>query len=267
MTDHRPSDRESRSALKVAFLYAATLILLLVPFGLLVVLSLGSGWSFPHILPDRIDFAPWRHLAADRDGMLSAAGRALGRSVVVSLISTLGGLVAGRALRRRASDRWLFIVYLPFVLSPVVVGVCLYDLLVRMRLAGTVGGVMACQILFSFAYATVLFCELWTPRLERTEQLVRTLGGGRWAVWRHALLPQARGIILICLIQTALSSWLDYGIVAMIGGGSVKSLTLLLFSYIREASVNQAALSSLVMLLPALLGILVTGILLRLRHS
>lgn len=260
----RPGDDREWSVAVLCFLMIGSL---LVPYGLLALLTIGSGWSFPHLLPDRIDFAPWRHAAADRDGILRAAATSLAMSVAVSIPSTCGGLVAGRAIRRRGSSWAVFAAYLPFVLSPMIVGICLYDLIVRIRLVSTVAGVIACQCLFAFSFATVMFCELWSPRIERAEHVVATLGGGRWAVWRHAVLPQASGLIVVCLIQTGLQSWLDYGLVSLLGGGSVRTLTVMLFAYIREASVNQAALSGLVLLAPPVVGYLVTAIILAGRRS
>lgn len=244
-------------------LFWALSIGLLVPYGLLAILSLGSGWSFPNLLPDRIDFRPWKRFAEDRNGLGSAALSSFGRCLIVSVVSTIAGLIAGRAIRNRRSLALRFLAYLPFVLSPVVVGVCLFDLMIRVGLAGTSTGVVLCQIVFSFSYATVLFSELWTPRMEKAEQVVRTLGGRSWDVWRHAVLPQAKGAILVCLIQTALSSWLDYAIVSVIGGGTAASLTMRLFASLREASVNQAALSSLILLFPAIVGFAIAITLLR----
>lgn len=232
---------------------------MLVPYGLLVLLSLGSGWSFPHLLPDRLDGAPWRHFIADRNAMLHAVAMSAVMSLAVATLSTIGGILVGRALRRVRSDLWRFLACLPFVVSPVVVGVCLYDLLIRMRLAGTVGGVILLQTVFALGFASMLFSEMWTPRTDRFEQLVRTLGGNTAAVWRHAILPQISGLIAICFVQTALYSWLDYGLVSVIGGGHVSTVTTKLFGYLREASVNQAAQAGLVLLAPTLLAFAVTA--------
>jgi putative spermidine/putrescine transport system permease protein len=187
-------------------------------------------------------------------------------SLLVSIPATAAGLVAGRALRRSGSSAWLFIAYLPFVLSPVVVGICLYDLLVRLGWASTLPGVIGVQFIFAFAFATVFFCEMWNPNIEKAEWLVATLGGGRWATWRHAIIPKAAGLIAVCWMQCALFSWLDYGLVSVIGGGNVRSLTLMLFAYIREASVNQAAQSGVILMIPPV-AIIVCSVLVLARRA
>lgn len=233
------------------------------PYFFLVLLSLGSGWSFPSLLPDRIDGAPWRNFWNDRDGLLAAAQSSALLCLAVSVPATVAGLVTGRMLRRGTASFWLFVAYLPFVLSPVIVGICLYDLLVRIGLASTYGGVIALQFLFAYSFASIFFCEMWSPAIERAEQVVATLGGSRWAIWRHAIWPKARGLALVCWIQTALFAWLDYGVVSIVGGGNVKALTLMLFSYLREASVNQAAQSAIVLLIPPLIALAIGAVVLR----
>lgn len=233
----------------------------LVVYSCLIVLSLGSGWSFPNLLPDRMDLAPWKHFWADRDGLGIAALRSLSISLVVSAVSTAIGLCAARSIRQTRSRWGLFIAYMPFVMSSVVIGVCLFDLTIRLGLAGSVTGVILTQSLFATAFATVFFSEMWSPQVDRYEQLVKTLGGGSLSVWRHAIIPSIRGLVAVCAIQTALFSWLDYGITSIIGGGNVKTLTIHLYAYIREASVNQAAQSSLILLCPAIAGtLLISGL-------
>lgn len=244
------------------FVWACIGLMIVIPYGLLVILSLGSGWSFPNLFPDRMDFAPWRHFFGNRDGLVTAFSTSLFMSLCVSATSTSLGLVAGRALRNCATFAWWLVAYLPFVLSPVIVGICLYDIQVRLGLVSTFLGVILAQFLFAFAFATIFFCEMWNPRIDRAEQLVKTLGGGPWAVWMHAILPQAKGLLAACAIQTALFSWLDFGLVSVLGGGNVNTITVRLFAYIREASVNQAAQSGIVLLIPPVAGCVLTGALL-----
>lgn len=241
------------------------LLLVGLPYALLILMSLGSGWTFPQLVPDQINLLPWKRFLSAREGMLSAVLTSASMSLIVGTASTLGGLIIGRTVHFSAHGIWRFMVYLPFVISPIVIAICLYDLLIRLNLAGTFTGVILVQTLFALAFAAVFFSEMWNPRIDRLELLVKNLGGNRWQVWRHAILPQIAGLILICFIQTALFAWLDYGLVSVVGGGHVASVTTRLFSYIREANVNQAAQSSLVLLGPALAGVCCVILLFSLR--
>jgi putative spermidine/putrescine transport system permease protein len=261
------TDGPARSNLRQRFVIALFAAAMLLPYALLLVLSLGSGWTFPRLLPDRIDFAPWRYLVLDRDGMLRSIATSVVMSLFVATVATAGGLVIARAVRSTRSTTLRFLMYVPFVVSPVIIGICLYDLLVRLHLAGSLAGVVFAQSIVAQSFAAVFFSELWSHRTDRLKLLVRQFGGSPRDVWRHAVWPQMSGLIVICFVQTALYSWVDFGLVSVLGGGRVPTVTTRVFAYIREASMNQAAMSGLILLVPALAGIALTAAIVRRRSD
>lgn len=259
--EKQPRERWVTRIARISLIIVFSLFLL--NFGLLLLLSSGSGWTYPRLLPDRIDAMPWWNFMQARSGILRSGLSSLWISVVVASISTALGLWSGVGLKRSRSRGWLYIAYLPFVLSPVTVGLCLLDLSVRLGLASTSVGVILAQCMFAFGFATIFFSETWDHSMERRAQLVAGLGGSRIDVWRHAVLPKLWPLLVVAWTQTALFSWLDYGLVSVIGGGVVPSLTMRLFAFLREASVNQAAQSAIILLVPSLVSFGLAGILLR----
>lgn len=230
-------------------------------FAVLLLLSQGSDWSWPRLIPHREPgMAPWQGLGGGVE-LTRALGTSLGLALAVSLTATPGGLLISRATRRgRPQVHKRMIAYLAFVLSPAVMGVCLYDLFVRLGLAGSTVGVWLAQCLMATAFTAVFFSEFWSPRTDAREQLVAMLGGTTWHRWRHAIWPQACGLILLGALQAALLSWLDFALASFLGGGRVSSLTVVLFAYLREGSVGQAAFASLLLTLPTSLGLIVFAI-------
>ena len=61
------------SVMRMRYLAIPAFAVVLLPYLALFVISLGSGWTFPSLVPDRMNFAPWQHFASDRDDMLAAA--------------------------------------------------------------------------------------------------------------------------------------------------------------------------------------------------
>lgn len=240
----------SSSGKVVSGLFTALLFaVFFAPYLLLVWLSLGSGWSYPNLAPDRIDFRPWQAFIGGSGGLWRGAMTAAMLSPCVATCGTLIGVLIGRQVHRRRGI-WIYLAYLPFVCSPVITGICLLDLFIRLNLASTLTGVFLIQTVFASAYAVILFSEMWSSELERYEQVVQTLGGGRWDTFRHAVWPRLGRLMIVCWLQTLLFSWLDYGLVSVIGGGIVPSLTLNVIAYIREASINQAAQAAIVLIIP-----------------
>jgi len=251
-------DWRSRSIIGLA------LAIFTIPYLLLLWLSLGTGWSYPNLSPDKVNFGPWKTLFADGNELLRAALTSGLLSPFVATLSTTIGMMVGRQVQSHRGI-WRFIAYLPFACSPVIIGICLLDLFIRVGLDGSLVGVFAIQSIFASAFAVILFSELWSPEIRQMENLVQTLGGTRWDVWRHAVWPRLWKLSAVCWLQTLLFSWLDYSLVSTIGGGVVPALTLSVISYVREASMNQAAHGTIILLVPPIVFTILVGGLLRRR--
>jgi putative spermidine/putrescine transport system permease protein len=240
------------------------IVTLFLPYGLLLWLSMGSGWSYPNLGPDRLDMQPWIVFATDGEGLWRSVATSGLLGCSVATLSTLLGMTVGRHVHTQRGF-WMFLAYLPFASSPVIIGICLLDMFIRLGLASTILGVFLIQAVFASAFAVILFSELWGADIRRLEQVVLTLGGSRWHAWRHGTWPRLWKLAVVCWLQTFLFSWLDYALVSTIGGGVVPSLTLSVIAYIREASVNQAAQASIVLIVPPIASMLVVALLMRHR--
>ena len=230
-------------------------LVFVLPWFVLLWLSVGSGWEWPRLWPQRVDGVAWQR--AFSGSHLRALLQGAGLSLAVSLSSTAGGLLISRSFSYREGGRLRRLFFVPLLVSPVVAAGCLFDLLARLELAGTWVGVFLVQCVFGTAFAAVFLGGARVSGAERREQLVRALGGTSWAVWRHVVLPDVWRLLPLCLFQSALISWLDYGLTTVIGGGRVQTLMMRLFSQIREGSVAQAAASALLLSLPLLVVVLV----------
>lgn len=258
----RPTTRATRSA---RFLGAACCIAVAIFYAFPVWLSLGSGWTYPHLGPDRLDGQPWRTMFRQSSVLVDAIAMSAAVAFAVATASTIAGLMTAKrvAVPARGWGRWLALT--PFVLSPVIVAICWQDLFIRVGLASSVLGVMLAQSIFAYGFATVFFSELWDRELHRYEALIATLGGGWRARLRHAWWPRMGRLFMIAWFQTGLFSWLDYGLVSVIGGGRVVSVTMVLFASLREANLNQAMQAGLLLMLPAV--VISSGMVLLLGRS
>ena len=153
--------------------------------------------------------------------------------------------------RRRAACCSL--AYLPFAASPVILGVCLLYVYIRLGLVATVAGVVLAHTIFAYAFAVVFWVPFWNPEKRAYEDLVRTLGGTRTDALRRVLLPLvARGRCSLCFFQTFLISWFQYGLTLLVGSGKVETLPLRVYAYVGEANLGYAAVASVLLVLPPL---------------
>lgn len=248
------SDSPSFPARAGALGYA---LVCLLPVATLVAHSLAGEWRFPALAPDGWTTATWRLALGDRSGLLGSIAVSSGIGILVAGLATAAGFYASHAIARLPRPGpWLVAAHVPFALSPVILGTCLLFLFIKLRLAGTIAGVVAGQSIFAFGYATLLLTGFWNPRVIASIALARTLGGGRRAVFRRVTLPLARPWLALSLFQTFLLSWFDYGLTSVVGGGKVASLTVKVFEYLGSGSVALAAAAACMLIVPPLVVLL-----------
>lgn len=225
----------------------------LLPFALLFLLSVAGPWEFPALWPSSLRLDRWTSVLFGDRTLLESLAVSLLVSTTVGLLAAAAGFVTARAIsdhpRRRAL---LLLAYLPFAASPVVLGVSLLYLYIRLGLVATVAGVVLSHTIFAYAFAVVFWVPFWNVERRGYEDLVRTLGGTRIGAYRSVLLPLSRGPFLICFFQAFLISWFQYGLTLLVGSGHVDTLPLRVFAYLGEANLGYAAVASLLLLAPPL---------------
>lgn len=221
------------------------------PFAVLTLLSVADGWTFPAAWPSA--WRPGRWGEALAGGLSVIALQSVALSLAVAVVATAGGLATGRAVARSRRPRtWLWLAYLPFASSPVVLSVGLVVWWIRAGWAGTWGGVFLAHLVFGYSFAVVFFAAFWTPRLLAYGDLVRTLGGGPVRALALGVWPVARGAAALCLAQTFLLSWAQYGLTLVVGQGRVATLPVRVFAFVGEADAGLAAVASLLLAAPPL---------------
>lgn len=227
----------------------------LAPVGLLLLWSLAGRWTWPAPLPSRWRMSAWTELTAT-GGLGAAALRSFGIAGTVALVATGLGFVTSRsAAQARSGDALQWLLHLPFAVSPAVLGVGLEYSFLRAGLAGRTIGVALAQGLLAYAYAVILLSGLWNARTRAYLEGAATLGATPRQAWIRVLLPIARPLVILCVVQTFLISWFDYALVLLIGGGRVVTLTLSLYQFLLSGDLRLAAASALLLLLPPMVAL------------
>lgn len=225
-----------------------------LPILYLLLLSVAERWVFPDLLPGGLSPDRWGDLWSGADSPGSSMATSLLVSIVVAALATLGGFLASKYLTyHRHRKGLLFLAYMPFVMSPVILGTCIHFLYIKIGLSGGVVGVILAQSIFAFGFGVIFFTSFWNEERRALEEIARLLGGSTTQIYRRVLLPVAREMLMICLLQTFLFSWFQYGLTLLIGAGKVRTLPVLVFMYIGEANIYYAAASSVLLILPPVL--------------
>lgn len=226
-------------------------LLLLLPFALLAMLSVARTWRYPALWPSAWQFDAWLTLASHGALLGQAALCSAALALAVGGLATLLGFVTARVLARHArGSQWMALALLPFALPPVVFAIALGQAYGALHLSGKLGGVLLAQLPVATAYAVLLCRGYWTAHQLALGELARSLGARRWQRWSRLHWPLARGLLGICLFQTALMSWFDFALVRMVGAGQVETLTSMVFEYFGAGDLRQASAAALLLLAP-----------------
>lgn len=232
----------------------AIAVMCVLPLLLLLMLSVSRAWIFPFLFPREFSAENWQDLFTSANGMRESLLLTLRLSLSVAVLSTTAGFFSSKFIACHSKKTWLLLLaYFPFVLSPVILAVCLKFYFIKMGLAGRFAGVLLAHLIIAFPYSVIFFIGFWNRRLRQYEWLVQTLGGSARDVFYKAVLPVAKPSLLVCFFQTFLIAWFEYGLTAVIGYGKVQTLTVKVYQFVTEANIFYAALSCCLLVVPPVL--------------
>jgi putative spermidine/putrescine transport system permease protein len=240
----------SRAAPFGAGLLGAALLVPLVP---LVLWAVAGEFRYPALTPELSGRGPGLLLDAQ---VLAALGTSLVIAVAVAVLATLAGAAAGRALGLYAfpGRRAVQLLLLAPVLVPtlaVTLGIQVF--FIRYGLADTVAGVVLVQLVPAVPYASLVMAAAFAGSDVDVEDAARVLGAGPLRRLVHVTVPAVAPGLAVAALFAFLISWSEYILTLLIGGGTVRTLPLLLFSAIGSSDLTAAAALSLVVAAPPVL--------------
>jgi putative spermidine/putrescine transport system permease protein len=235
---------------------------LLLPFVPLLAWAGTGEWRFPAVLPQRASSRGLRLLFDPTSDVLQGLVTSLVLGVTVSAVAVLVGLSAGRALGLyafRGKRLVQFLLLAPAIVPGLTVTLGIQVFFLRYGLAGTIPGVVLVQLVPTIPYVTLVLGSAFSNFETGYEDQARVLGAGPLRTFWHVTLPVLRPSIVVAAFFAFLISWSEYILTLLIGGGTVKTLPLLLFAYIGGSDLNLAAALAVLFLLPPFLLVLLTS--------
>lgn len=228
-------------------------VICIFPVLLLLLMSVSKNWVFPSVLPQKYTAENWLELLRGNSVGISLLV-SVAIALLVAFLSTVAGFITSHLIAYHTKRKYLLLLaYLPFVLSPVILAVCLKYYFNILNIAGTIFGVVLAQMIIAFPYCIIFFIGFWNQRIRQYQELVNTLGGNNYYAFNKIILPIAKPMLLVCFFQSFLISWFEYGLTSVIGYGKVQTLTIKVYQFLTEANMFYAALSCCLLIIPPVL--------------
>ena len=235
---------------------------LLLPFVPLLVWAGAGQWRYPAVVPQHFSDRGVRLLVDPASDVLQGLVTSLALGLSVSVIACAVGLSAGRALGLysfRGKRLVQFLLLAPAIVPGLAVTLGIQVFFLRYGLSGTVPGVVLVQLVPTIPYVTLVLGSAFSNFEVGYEEQARTLGAGPLRRFWHVTLPTIRPALVVAAFFAFLISWSEYILTLLVGGGTVKTLPLLLFAYIGSSDLNLAAALAVLFVLPPFLLVLITS--------
>lgn len=238
------------------------LIWLVAPMIPMVIWSVSFRWFFPNVLPTELSPRAWEYVFSPSADVLSTLLTTAGIALVVTVLSILVGVPAGRALGLHEFPGKRFIELLilaPTIVPGLAVVLGIHVVFIRLGLANTVQGVILVHLIPTLPYMTLVMSGVFANYNVDYEQQARSLGAGPLATLWYIMIPSIMPGIIVGGLFTFLISWSQYILTLLIGGGRVVTLPLLLFNFATTSDFAITGALSVVFVVPGILILLLTS--------
>ncbi len=232
---------------------------LLVPLISLGIWAFSQRWLFPALLPTEWGLRAWRYALAPGTRVTEAFTNSLAVALVVTVLSTLIALPAGRALgmaRFRGKTLVEFLILAPTVVPAFAAAMGIQVLFIRYGLADTLAGVVLVHLIPTVPYAVLILAGTFANYNVDYEHQARVLGAGPWTVFWRVTLPSILPGIIVAALFTFLISWSQYLLTLLVGGGQVITLPVLLLAFANSGDYAITSALSVIFIAPAVLALL-----------
>jgi ABC-type spermidine/putrescine transport system permease subunit II len=251
------------------FLKTIELILLVLSFLMifgpmmsLVLWSVAQKWYWPHPLPQEITFDYWKQalgiqksLAIGAVSIVPAFFLSLGIAVVTVLVAMALAVPAGYALAKYRIPfgtlvMFLFLMPNAFPQQPIFVNIL--QMFTRLRLAGTIPGVILVHILVGLVFGVWITSATFRSIPPSMEEAARSVGASPFTAFFRITLPLAAPGLLASSVFVFITSLDEFTGTFFIGLPFVNTLPLTLYSS-SGYNMQFASVIALILLVPSIL--------------
>lgn len=247
-----------------AYAFAAILIglLLIAPVISFFLNAFAFRWFYPQLIPHEWSLQAWVRLLGSGSEVINALGTSLELGIGVTVLALIIGLPAAKVLgQRKFRYKRLveFVIFAPTFVPGISYALGINVNFIRWGLAGTLWGVGLVHLVPVLPYVVLILSGVFSNYDSAHEEQARTLGAVWQQIFWFVTLPAIFPGLVVASLLGFLVSWNQYLLTFLIGGGSVITMPVLLFSTLAGGNNSVIAALSLLYIAPAILILLLTS--------
>jgi len=230
------------------------------PLANLVLWSLAESWFWPNRLPAQYGFRYWQRVFRPEGQAMESLWLSIWIALLTTAVCLAVSVPAAYALARlrlpwRGAVLLLFLLPQAFPNLPVYINVA--RVFFALDLNGTLIGVVLVHAAHGLVYSVWIAAAAFAAVEEDAELAARNLGASRLRAFATVTLPLAAPGIAASAIFVFLESLDEFTATYFVGAPEIRTLPLLLFSAAAGGNMQIASITSLVLLVPSVLFMLV----------
>ncbi len=234
-------------------------IVLMIFFAFSIILSFIMGFfsqhPFPDLFPSEFTFTYIENAFESALFYQSVASSVL-VGFLVSVLSTLFGFLLGRGIVRnimRYKNVWISFFTVPLFFPAVSMFIGMHIIMLRLSIANSLLGVVLSHLFLTIPYAMNIAISYFNGIGKNFESVSLLLGASPVQTFMKILFPLLKDGLILSLQITFLISVSEYFAVFLIGGGTIITLSGVLYPYISNFDSQNVAIYMTVFLITNLL--------------
>lgn len=218
------------------FLYLV-LFTILAPVVILLLWTFTSRWPWPNILPQTYSLRAIEEVFAPYAKVLQTLISSILLSLSVAILSTVIAIMTARALTYYdfiGKKLINFLSIAPILVPGSVFAMGIHVVFIRMSLADTILGVIIVHLVYTLPYSINIMRDLIESIGIKLELQAYVLGASPLKSFIFITLPLLTPGIIASISMAYITSFSQYFLTLLIGGGKVKTISLLMVPFIAK---------------------------------
>lgn len=244
----------SHSLLK--FLLYITLFIILVPVLIVILWTFASRWPWPKLLPEVYSFRSIKEVLSPHANAFSTLFSSIFLSLTVAVLSAIVGTMTARALvlydfvGKRVID---LLSIAPILVPGTVFAMGIHIVFIKMSLSDTLLGVIIVHLIYTLPYSINIMKDLTDSIGKEMELQAYVLGASPLKSFRFITLPLLIPGLMSSISMAYIISFSQYFITLLIGGGNVKTFSVLMVPFIAKGDRTLSSAYGLIFIVSTLL--------------
>ena len=237
------------------FLYLV-LFTILAPMVILLLWAFVSRWPWPNLLPEAYSLRAIKEIFAPYAKVFSTLFSSILLSLTVAILSVIVATMTARALTLydfMGKGLIDFLSIAPNLVPATVFAMGTHVVFIRMSLADTVLGVIIVHLIYTLPYSINIMRDLTKSIGVQMELQAYVLGASPLKSFIYITLPLLTPGIMASIIMAYITSFSQYFITLLIGGGKVKTFSVLMVPFIAKGDRSLGSAYALVFVISTLL--------------